>query len=358
MKEKIYYPHYDILRIIAIIGVVCIHASGYLFVESPANTYQWWIANIYMSFGTFSVPVFIMLSGALLLNNDYNSIKVFYLKRVKKIVIPAISWMIIYHFFGLMIHKTPFDISKLLKVILTMKDSKTLSGHLWFIPIIVGLYVATPFLRIFVKNASKRIIFLSLIFWFIFSIVLPFLYQFTGIAIGIEKEVFTPWVGFFILGYFLDKHIHDRNKILFIFLFVFGLIITIFSPLFSSLLSPAQPALHLDQSYSSIPDFFHHYLTPNVLLMASSLFLLIKSVDFSFISPNFLKIMGESIFGIYLIHVILLNPIQFAWGKCLNPVEIFGPFCGILLLVITTFLLSFLSVLLIKKTPVLKNLLI
>jgi len=68
MTEKLSYI--SVLRIIATIAVIAIHASsGYLNSTDIAG-FDWKYANLINSFTRFSVPIFVMLSGALLLTKE------------------------------------------------------------------------------------------------------------------------------------------------------------------------------------------------------------------------------------------------------------------------------------------------
>jgi len=57
----------DDARIVAIFGVVLIHTSAKVLLESDVGDSQWWAANVYDALARWSVPVFVMVSGALLL---------------------------------------------------------------------------------------------------------------------------------------------------------------------------------------------------------------------------------------------------------------------------------------------------
>jgi surface polysaccharide O-acyltransferase-like enzyme len=61
----------DNLRVNATIGVILIHASAtilFRFTKVPAD--YWWMANLYNGGYRYVVPIFVMLSGALLLPRE------------------------------------------------------------------------------------------------------------------------------------------------------------------------------------------------------------------------------------------------------------------------------------------------
>lgn len=59
----------DLLRFIAIVGVVVIHMQG-AFIGSIHGSENWWIFNVINSLTHFSVPILVMISGTLLLKQD------------------------------------------------------------------------------------------------------------------------------------------------------------------------------------------------------------------------------------------------------------------------------------------------
>jgi len=92
MPHKLSYI--SILRIIATIAVIAIHASSGYLNGSDIAGFDWKYANLINSFTRFSVPVFVMLSGALLLTKEENTSE-FYKKRLLKLCYPFIFWTII-----------------------------------------------------------------------------------------------------------------------------------------------------------------------------------------------------------------------------------------------------------------------
>ncbi len=89
----------DLIRTIAFMLVIlqhvaCINAFRY----NEITEQWWWFSNFYDSISRICVPLFFVLTGALMLGkqSDYNNLKAFLYKRVIKIVIPLIGWSIIY----------------------------------------------------------------------------------------------------------------------------------------------------------------------------------------------------------------------------------------------------------------------
>src|SRR5665647_202082 len=87
---------FDNLRVIATIGVIFIHVSSdYQPSSGIISMYDFWIGNIFDSATRFSVPIFVMLSGALLLPKDYGT-GIFLKKRLLRLLLPFVFWSFIY----------------------------------------------------------------------------------------------------------------------------------------------------------------------------------------------------------------------------------------------------------------------
>lgn len=92
----------DWLRVLATIAVVTIHVSaGYVSMLDASNVSRWMAGNFYDSFSRASVPIFVMISGALLLRGAKDSsIGEFLKKRASKVIIPFIGWSAIFYIYG------------------------------------------------------------------------------------------------------------------------------------------------------------------------------------------------------------------------------------------------------------------
>lgn len=84
-------------RIIAILAVVLLHVSSRVITWSELGSNDWWYANLYDSLVRWCVPVFVMISGALLLAPEKaEPLGVFYKKRASRILSPLVFWSLFY----------------------------------------------------------------------------------------------------------------------------------------------------------------------------------------------------------------------------------------------------------------------
>ena len=90
-KERIFY--YDVLRALAIIGVIICHLDHFF---GPLTTPVQVIAQMtFHDVGDIGMPIFLMISGALLLNRPYPSLSGFLKRRFARILYPFIFWIIL-----------------------------------------------------------------------------------------------------------------------------------------------------------------------------------------------------------------------------------------------------------------------
>nr|AEU10115.1 hypothetical protein PDP_0372 [Photobacterium damselae subsp. piscicida] len=94
--KKIWF--FDLLRCVAAIAVVIIHVLGpYREQLGQISQFDWITAIIFNSFSRWAVPVFILISGALLLSNPKPiEANYFITRRVSKVLIPFVAWSLFY----------------------------------------------------------------------------------------------------------------------------------------------------------------------------------------------------------------------------------------------------------------------
>ena len=84
---------YDVIRFVAILVVFSIHCMAGLDAQRDSDT-NIFISNLLHAFQGIGVPLFILLSGALLLGKQESPL-VFLKKRMVRVLIPFLSWSVI-----------------------------------------------------------------------------------------------------------------------------------------------------------------------------------------------------------------------------------------------------------------------
>ncbi len=328
----------DFIRAISIYFVLIIHNE---IVLPNATTFAF--GSIIAS----SVPLFVMISGVLLLNKK-ESYSVFFKKRANKVLIPWIFWtfiFMIWHIFVDHYDFNGFSISSLMNLF-----EKTLFNELWFLPMIFGIYLLTPPLKIFIQNSKNKDIFYIALIWFIAVCIMPAIHQNSTFPVylsGIAGRV-LQFTGYFILGFALSKVRLPKH----------GLIITLFLLLFGIFCSVLE-AFILPQYLGKIEGI--SYFDPGIVITSSGIFLFIKEVFSAYdrnipdIYKKFIVLLSKTSLGIYIIHYLFMRItkpyiiVYFGFLKHLDPVFT-GPVLALVFLIPCFFIIY-----LFQKLPFLKH---
>ncbi len=328
MEHKRYYI-YDVLRSLSLFFIIAIHCSERLLI---CNRYDfvWWEHNIINAIVRPGLLLFVFISGALILNKTTESTKTFYTKRFFKVIIPFLICSYLY----LWIDKYNLD----LKIFLPSNFftcfldilSAPVAYHLWFIYMIVGLYVFTPYLRKMLQTLTDNECRNLFILLYLISFIKYFLNSF-GIKIGISNLLIVDWSIPYVLGFLLTKDsINKFYKLFYIlgfFSFVFLILANRYFPYINNL----------------------YDLAPTMLMESSAIFLFFLKNASKICESNLFNKMFEKIatysYEIYLIHAKILDILL---TNFFNRVYIISPFYTTLFAIILTFLISFICVFIIN----------
>ena len=91
-RESKILDYISLVKIIACFSVIILHSNGIFWVFNIKTYKKYWIsANLIECLFYFSVPLFVLSIGATLLDfNEKYGLKVYFDRRVKKIIIPLI----------------------------------------------------------------------------------------------------------------------------------------------------------------------------------------------------------------------------------------------------------------------------
>lgn len=320
----------DVLRFIAIFMVICIHCSDPFNVSPEARSnpeFNFW-GSVYGSFLRPCVPLFVMITGLLLLPVNM-PIGSFYKKRLLRIAVPFLVWSVLYNLFpwvtgvlglsptiipDVFAYASPdasqsFD-DALKNIALIPFQFNTYTVPMWYLYMLIGLYLYMPFFSAWVEKAtiSQKKIFLGI--WSL-TLFLPYAYTFfsnelfglcTWNTFG-TFYYFAGFNGYLLLGHYLAKDVKEWswNKTLTISLplFIIGYIATYIG--FKAM--TANPSCTEQEM-----ELFFLYCSPNVVLMTIAVFLIIRQVKFS--SPRLVAIFSNITkcgLGIYLIHYFVVG---------------------------------------------------
>ncbi len=206
-KKKIYLEY---LRIVACFFVIYHHT--YIYPEQPVGNGHVWVTLFGAVFCCFSVPLFFMISGALLLDKE-ESLKDLWKKRILKTVITLVVFSFLYYMRLVILGYRDFDLINFFKELY----STNWNYSYWYLYAYIGYLICLPILRNLVKNldvACFRYIFIIAIClmgviptyeWFLFK------REFT-LNSNLKVAFFTTQCIIYpLLGYYLERKV-DKEK--------------------------------------------------------------------------------------------------------------------------------------------------
>jgi len=332
----------DYLRVMAILAVV----MGHIIVDfyklyGKVGQAEWWLADFFTAFLRFAVPIFVMTSGAVLLGRSY-TMGEFYKKRALRLLPPIIFWNLIYLFLYIL------DGMDKQTVLWTLKARVITDGHIaphmWYLSMFVCLMVFVPFINKFIvgekPNGQDLAVLLGVSFpFFLLNTV-------ASVADNVYKipmewfKIFPWYIVYFVAGYYIDNYsdkIRIKNSLIITFIVILiaiGMVLNYY----------AVSSLGILKDYFIVTE-----MGPLVFLMSMLIFKLGKNLSPILTENKFVSAIAEASFGMYLIHEIF----NMAFYKILPDFYSHG-LIYIPLTFILTATLSFISIYLLRKIPVMR----
>lgn len=307
--------HLTYIRAIAACAVVQMHAiGGYLYwygKEAAQFHIQFIVADIYYSLLRWATPFFIMISGALLLGNPKEQpLGVFLSRRMQRVMIPFVFWGSIYllYYFRGPLWQGPLPKWSEITYKILYED---IYFHLWFIPMIAGLYLLTPVLRIWTRAAGRRDLeyFLGLIFLF------NMLHHYLPGLLVVRHFAWFGYIGYYLLGHYLNVYPIGLPWRQWLY------IIAVFMPLVS-----AGIVWWMSAQKGAYDDTAFVYSSPNIVLMSAAGFVLLRDYNWEHFAQRYPHLhqialyVAEVSFGVYFVHPLILDVLKNGYlGIEINP---------------------------------------
>ena len=294
-KNRIFY--YDFLRAFAIIAVIMCHVDPF-FGAWHDNGINFILHSIFHGIGLIGVPIFLMLSGALLLNRDY-TLSYFLKRRFSRIITPFIFWILVIFAIGMFYFK--WDSEYLWNIFIGN------GSIMWFFWILIGIYLFIPIINSFIREYELKGVEYFLIIWFVTIILKTFqlwpLFPPFELNTNFELNYFAGFIGYPILGYYLANIEFNIDNLKMSLIGVVILILSLGCYVYMDL-----NGLNMGPLYQNLTNVF----------MAIGLFLCIKSIDKMGIFRNIeTKVLGKAIvsisicsYGMFFAHFMIVKFLQ------------------------------------------------
>ncbi len=322
----------DGIRVVATFLVVAIHVSGKGF--PLLHERHWWAVNLWESISRVSVPLFFMLTGALLLPRNHTISSI--LNRVWRVALPLLAWSLLY----LLWNKTwGSDRDNWLLEIL----KNPVAGHLWYLYTLIAIYLFMPVLASFYQHSTFQMQLFLLVFWLIGACVLPAAYVITKEGyVGLNLAIFHIYPGYVLAG----AAFYSRCSTGRIAKAVSGLVWAVCTALI------AYYTWRLSLDRKEMYEIFYEYFSPFVFVGSIAALVFLKGVFSALTNPahivfRAIRSLAPLTFGIYLVHPMVI------WTLDMQGYDyrFTNPWIGIPALVATVTVISAALIFVIQKIP-------
>lgn len=349
----------DVIRCVAMIMVIGVHCIDPFYISPTMRAipeYTHWAA-IYGSLLRPSVPLFVMMTGLLLLPVKKQPLGKFYKKRIYRVLFPFLIWSVLYSMFPWVtgVLGLPKEIigdffcytqgQESQSLIDSLKDVAMIpfnfshkENHMWYIYLLIGLYLYMPFFSAWIENADRKTKRAFLLIWII-SLFIPYLKEYvanclferSGYVFGTDTwnefglfYYFARFNGYLLLGHYVKKG-NDwslmKTFILCILMFAVGYYIT-YTGFSTTASNPNATETEME--------LFFTFCSPNVLLMTLATFLLLQKVVIT--NSTVIKVLANMTqcgFGIYMVHYFVVGPFFLLIGPSSLPIPLQVPLMAI-----------------------------
>lgn len=336
----------DVLRVIATWLVVLLHVNADLLGAWQGNApLSWHGANVHGSLTRMAVPLFFMLSGALLVSRQ-ESIGHVLRHRVVKIAIPLLAWS---WFYMLWKHGfTPADWPSWKGLVALLMHAN--HYHLWFLYAMLGIYLCLPLLRAVMReNLSLGWYLIAL--WWLSQSILPWLQRTTGEGSNLVIPMAVGSIGYVALGHLL-KHTHATpvRMRLAVITFVAAWLFTVLGTWWMTSRQGGHIYLYLYLGESL-----------NILLMACSAFFLCQHISHQprirvWLTRHATRIrhLASTSLGIFLLHPAIIDVLKQGLLLPALPLDLLHPVIGPLIFATVVYLVCHLIVWLLQRIPLIR----
>lgn len=293
----------DVLRILCCIMVIFIHvideyirkgSFGVRFLESFE------VCVFLNAASRAAVPVFIMISGLFLLDEEREVNKEKIEAHICKIVKAFIFGTLLYSFIYVLVVALNSGIRNI-NWIRVLKDCITGPFHFWYLFLIVGLYLITPILREITKK--DNVFNMYMILSFIFSVLLPSIWTLPHagkLQLLVNKAHLNFLVGYqfyYMLGWWLKKNSFKfSKKPLYVVLYFLSVLVCSFATIISD-----------NGMQSSVSGAYLDYFFITTFVEAVCLFAFFYNLRISIKMEKYISKLSNITFGIYILHLIFIK---------------------------------------------------
>ena len=296
----------DYLRVLAAILVIAVHADSITI--SPSNYLggiSWWFASSLNTLGRTAVPLFVMISGALIYRTSRSSNSLsLSVRSWRRIILPGAIWITTYFLWQHKWHGDPLELSYLISQLFHSSF-----GYLHYLFIVLGLYLATPLLRKIPPAHRSAVAWGSMIFMVVFEYIR---YRGTGWSwTGDTPWLWLSYIPYYLLGSTLLDLKSSRLLILLLTVaMTLSLGLAIASTYYANLGTIlGHPVWWMGQGSS----YFWGHFSLTDCIVSLSLYILATQLLARGLTPILDRLtakLASATYGIYLAHVMVMDALE------------------------------------------------
>jgi len=311
----------DYLRVIACLMVMLVHACEQYYFGSDGGLYfaskgdAQWVVGLDSAVRA-CVPLFVMASSFLLFPVTHSTGE-FIRRRLLRVFVPFAFWSAVYvwRFDG-----NPVDC--------LFNFPMATGGHLWFVPMLIGLYLLMPLLSPWAERVTEKELRGWLVLW-AFTTTFPYLRKLSGIVCGAPSFGVTPYLygecpwnefgtfqfvsgfyGYMLLGLYFRKFVSEiswkRTLSLAAPLWLVGYALVAL-PFYFRI--PGGGVFPVTDTYAKVVDLEISWMfcSAGVALTVIAYFLVLRKLNATgWFYERVIRPLSEASYGTYLIHILVL----------------------------------------------------
>lgn len=196
-------------RAFAMFAVLFVHFSSTGLGAMDVKSDMFYVYSAFNTIGKLGVPVFFFLSGLVLLysyrNKEFTlgTIRAFYIKRIKYIILPYISISLLY-FIAKWFMYYDYTVVEAIKTFVQQLFTGKVYMHLYFMFVLIQFYIVFPFILYIFKKFNMKVLPA-----FIGSLILQFAWYYLNknyFGVTSRGSYFISYLSFFVTGAAIGFH--------------------------------------------------------------------------------------------------------------------------------------------------------
>lgn len=325
------------LRIFATICVIWLHTCSTLtdnqdlFILSQQQI-PFFRAAYQMMY--WAVPVFFMITGALLLNTQkILSVRIIVKKYILRIFLALFIFGIPFAMLKLIVESHSIRPFQFFEAIIAVLENNGF-GHLWYLYTIIGIYFVLPVLKLYINHASNKEIKYILFVLFIFCFAIPLINNLFKTTIAFDIPFKYP-LFYIILGHYINIR---RDYIRFRLWNIAAIALCVI-------------AIWIINYVDWMPIIWTSYSSPLIACISSMVFIAFMKSNFE--KRDFIWKIDRCCFGMYLIHPLFIH-FTYRFLK-ISPIDFKYYYLATILLFMIFVICSFIAIYMAQKIGFLKK---